>query len=591
MAEFKTKFEKLDNTNYSIWKFKMELLLIKEGLWKVIKEKAPTPKQELNSSIVTNQLEIDAWYKLDDQARAWIGLSVKDDQLTHIWKAKSAVEAWSNLKEYHEKSTLSNKVHLMRLICSLKMDEGSSAIDHINRMQELFIKLSDIGEWSLSDNWSVAMLLSSLPRSYDTLITALETRPEDELTFALVQQKVIAEYERRLNTVNSDSTDWTEKVLKSVSKEMKCFFCKRSGHMKSSCEKYQRWKDKKKKEDTIKGNIANDREVMFITTNSMHHSGWIVDSGATRHITNDRKFFSSLDESYKSVIEVGNGGTVYVKGKGSGKLMFMDSKDNVRRAIANEVLYAPNMVGNVLSVRRLVENGLTIEFNKKFCEIKADGQQIGVADLVGNLYRLRQSHVVYSVIESNKEKVAAEVYVKNRVLTKATRRKLDNAAVEMKFLGYDNHSKVYRYYDPQRDSNDSDSVTSKINKLDDRHKVTVQEESTVIESNLNQCDSNEEDEPEVNAESTLVTRKSARSNIGVPPSRLIDEIHVANDQVVEPTNYHEAVDTRIYFVKDYVDKGIVKCEYCPTESMIADLLTKPLGVNKYIELSGKYKIA
>lgn len=36
------------------------------------------------------------------------------------------------------------------------------------------------------------------------------------------------------------------------------------------------------------------------------------------------------------------------------------------------------------------------------------------------------------------------------------------------------------------------------------------------------------------------------------------------------------IDTRFHFVKDYVEKKLVKCVYRPTEEMIADLLTKPL---------------
>jgi len=39
------------------------------------------------------------------------------------------------------------------------------------------------------------------------------------------------------------------------------------------------------------------------------------------------------------------------------------------------------------------------------------------------------------------------------------------------------------------------------------------------------------------------------------------------------TNQNKYIDTK--FVRDYINQGIVACEYCPTEKMIADLLTKP----------------
>lgn len=32
------------------------------------------------------------------------------------------------------------------------------------------------------------------------------------------------------------------------------------------------------------------------------------------------------------------------------------------------------------------------------------------------------------------------------------------------------------------------------------------------------------------------------------------------------------IDTKKYFVKDYIDKGEIFCDYCPTENMIADML-------------------
>lgn len=52
------------------------------------------------------------------EARTWIGLLVEDSQLGFIRKATSAKEAWDNLKAYHEKATLSNKVQLMRKNCN-----------------------------------------------------------------------------------------------------------------------------------------------------------------------------------------------------------------------------------------------------------------------------------------------------------------------------------------------------------------------------------------------------------------------------------------------------------------------------------------
>lgn len=44
------------------------------------------------------------------------------------------------------------------------------------------------------------------------------------------------------------------------------------------------------------------------------------------------------------------------------------------------------------------------------------------------------------------------------------------------------------------------------------------------------------------------------------------------------------IDTKFHFVKNYIDKKFVICEYCSTENMLADLLTKRLSKDKFIKL-------
>lgn len=48
------------------------------------------------------------------------------------------------------------------------------------------------------------------------------------------------------------------------------------------------------------------------------------------------------------------------------------------------------------------------------------------------------------------------------------------------------------------------------------------------------------------------------------------------------------IDTRYHFVKDYVEKGLVKCTYCPTENMLADVLTKALPISKFEKFRSQF---
>lgn len=92
---------------------------------------------------------------------------------------------------------------------------------HIQDMTNILQKLVELGEPDLTEKWKIAILLSSLPESYHTLVTALEARDSKTLTFALIQSKVIDEFLRR-NKEHS-SQDPVLKLQGEKKYEMKCF--------------------------------------------------------------------------------------------------------------------------------------------------------------------------------------------------------------------------------------------------------------------------------------------------------------------------------------------------------------------------------
>jgi gag-polypeptide of LTR copia-type len=57
---------------------------------------------------------------------------------------------------------------------------------HLAPMEKLAEQFSSLRE-SLAEHLTVALLLNSLPKSYDILITALETRPVTDQTIEFVK--------------------------------------------------------------------------------------------------------------------------------------------------------------------------------------------------------------------------------------------------------------------------------------------------------------------------------------------------------------------------------------------------------------------
>lgn len=311
----KTTIAELNNENYFTWKFRVELLLIKDDVWHVIEKPAPVLSPDRS-----NQSTVDAWKKCDDKARSTIGLLVEDNQLNHLRNKATAKLLWDALKGHHERSTLSNKVILMRKICCAKLEEDGDMEAHIYELTGLFQRLVALGETQLSDSWSVAMILSSLPESYDALVSALEIRPEEDLTLSLVEAKLIGEYQRRRASQSLNRHDSNDSAMKVSEKDTRlCFFCKRSGHLKRTCASYAAWKEKQERKPSehaklVERNVSPIRaeqreEYLFMVStkpNNLRNTDWTLDSAATSHTTGNKNLFASLTYGNYGTIKVAN---------------------------------------------------------------------------------------------------------------------------------------------------------------------------------------------------------------------------------------------------------------------------------------------
>lgn len=112
---------KLNGTNYVAWSQKIEILLSRDEVWDVVDKKAPGSPDA-------------AWIKKDNQARTIIVLTMEDDQLLHVKETSTAREIWLKLKDHHQRSRASNKVHLMTRLFNIKMPCKGVMESHITEM-------------------------------------------------------------------------------------------------------------------------------------------------------------------------------------------------------------------------------------------------------------------------------------------------------------------------------------------------------------------------------------------------------------------------------------------------------------------------
>lgn len=382
MAEKQVLFPRLNNQNYSTWQLRMEMMLKRDELWFVVSDERPTP--------VTS-----AWTTADQKALANIVLFCEDSQLNLIKSVKTAKGAWATLKKFHSKATMTSRVSLLRRICSLNMPEGGNLEKHLFDLEELFDRLECAGQ-KLETPLQVAMVYRSLPESYSALVTAMESRPDKDQTMEFVKQKLVDEYLRRVER----SGESGEKVMKLQSKgrkEKSCYHCGKPGHFRRDCKFLQQ--DKKKEEDSrsdkkksarkAKQAVETENPICFMVGSNRCSGAWYVDSGCSSHMSNEKEFFRELNEDVKIDVVLADGSVTSSAGIGEGVVKCIDSDGCVRDITFKEVLYMPNLDSSLLSVRKLTQKGLKVEFGASKCTVlNTDGKVLAEAVLSGNLYEL-----------------------------------------------------------------------------------------------------------------------------------------------------------------------------------------------------------
>ena len=74
------------------------------------------------------------------------------------------------------------------------------------------------------------------------------------------------------------------------------------------------------------------------------------------------------------------------------------------------------------------------------------------------------------------------------------------------------------------------------------------------------------------------------------PTLLYEDNQGTTDWGSERVRHAKHVSIKYNFVKDNVDSKVVKIVYCPTEEMVADILTKPLLRVRFENLRSKLSV-
>lgn len=91
------------------------------------------------------------------------------------------------------------------------------------------------------------------------------------------------------------------------------------------CKQVQKGKYKVHTIEERSPSLSRSKDFLFKLGRN-NKGSWLIDSGATRHVANNKRLYLYLNDDYKINLQLANGRTIQVEGIGSGELKIVDEK-------------------------------------------------------------------------------------------------------------------------------------------------------------------------------------------------------------------------------------------------------------------------
>lgn len=379
--------EILSDDNYFLWEFNARMALARKDLLDHLEVK---PEDAVNAPA--------QWKAADVKALAVVSKLLSPTYQMMVREANSAWEAWQILRAFFMKQSLHNRVQLRKQLHEFAMASGGSLMEHLVQFDELCAKLAAVGD-ALPEEEKLVILLGSVPSEYDAMVRLIEVR--DRVTLLDAKEMLRREYEM------IQKREVKEQAFKATvsdnggrfqngrggrrgrnakghgrkghnggdKKEFKgrCYECHEAGHKKQDCPR-------------LKGN-AGGSEFAFsaMTAGGERSSTWLLDSGASSHMTTDRNDFSEYRPLTEPIeIMVANGQRVAAIGMGTVRVNFTGGV----RVKLTDVLHVQKLDRKLLSVPALMSKNLAVQFDKTGASISLNGRVIVRVLGLGNCTRV-----------------------------------------------------------------------------------------------------------------------------------------------------------------------------------------------------------
>jgi hypothetical protein len=119
-------------------------------------------------------------------------------------------------------------------------------------------------------------------------------------------------------------------------------------------------------------NVHLNEKKVFLVDQEESEGAWVLDIGASNHMTGRREVLMSLDTSVGGTVRFGDGSLVDIKGIGS---VLLQTKKKGHKVLS-EVYYIPKLQSSIISLGQLEEGGCKVVLEDGYCEIYDVGRSL-----------------------------------------------------------------------------------------------------------------------------------------------------------------------------------------------------------------------
>jgi len=381
----------------------MKSILVYNDLWGYVSGTIVKPEEAGEAA---------AWTTKDEKALALIVLGVSKTEIGHIRKETTSRGAWNELEKIHKSQGPVRKAVLYRELYQSQKKSDQSMAHFVNEFQQRADMLAD-AEVVIPQELLSIMLLSCLPEEFENFRVAIESR-DDIPEVSVIKAKLIEEDARRGSSNGSNTEALYSRTANTNKKEGyknnnthnvkfpgKCFKCGKVGHRASVC-RTKLPQNKAKCADTSEK--PKNEDVMFAIAamiNEVEKEEWCLDSGATMHMCKDKRLFDNISNDRPSSIRTAGKSVMTAYGSGRVSLNVL-SRGTTSQIVLSNVLYAPGLRNNLISVSAITNHGYLVTFGKEYAEVsRRDGSTVLTAARKNRMYVVRTTSLQSAMIANN----------------------------------------------------------------------------------------------------------------------------------------------------------------------------------------------